>query len=189
MDNDSLNDKEISKVFEDCFRQFFKPLCYYAMGFVKDGEAAKDLVHDAFLSAWTHRHEIDFSLPMYPYFLNLTRNNAINYLEHCEVRARYAASEMKKGEAFEMPALDNHEELIAKIIKRIDCLPGRCSEVMRLCFLEGKRYKEIADLLDISVNTVKTHISAGLKVLRDEFPPSLLLLFFPHPSFSIPSCS
>ena len=94
MDNDSLNDKEISKVFEDCFRQFFKPLCYYAMGFVKDGEAAKDLVHDAFLSAWTHRHEIDFSLPMYPYFLNLTRNNAINYLEHCEVRARHAASEM-----------------------------------------------------------------------------------------------
>ena len=143
MDNDSLNDKEISKVFEDCFRQFFKPLCYYAMSFVKDGEAAKDLVHDAFLSAWTHRHEIDFSLPMYPYFLNLTRNNAINYLEHCEVRARHAASEMK-----------------------------------RLCFLEGKRYKEIADLLDISVNTVKTHISAGLKVLRDEFPPSLLLLFF-----------
>ena len=118
MDNDSLNDKEISKVFEDCFRQFFKPLCYYAMGFVKDSEAAKDLVHDAFLSAWTHRHEIDFSLPMYPYFLNLTRNNAINYLEHCEVRARHAASEMKKGEAFEMPALDNHEELIAKIIKR-----------------------------------------------------------------------
>ena len=114
-----MNDKEINKVFEDCFRQFFKPLCYYAMGFVKDGEAAKDLVHDAFLSAWTHRHEIDFSLPMYPYFLNLTRNNAINYLEHCEVRARHAASEMKKGEAFEMPALDNHEELIAKILDTI----------------------------------------------------------------------
>lgn len=58
----------------------------------------------------------------------------------------------------------------------IDRLPERCREVMRLCFVECKRYKEVAALLGISVNTVKSHISAGLKILRDEYPASLLLV-------------
>ena len=178
MDDESLNNRNIRKAFEDCFRQYFKPLCVYAASFVNDEEAAKDLVHDAFLSVWTRRHEVDFTRPMYPYLMNLTRNNALNYIDHLRVRERHEAAEMQRGELYEDPRADNHEELIADIIKRIDTLPGRCSEVMRLFFLDGKRYKEIADLLDISVNTVKTHIAAGLKILRDEFPPSVLLLFF-----------
>ena len=38
--------------------------------------------------------------------------------------------------------------------------------------------KEIAEILGVSVNTVKTHISLGLKILRKEFPASLLFAFF-----------
>ena len=68
------------------------------------------------------------------------------------------------------------EELLERILTRIDQLPDRCGEVMRLCFIECKKYKEIAEELNISVNTVKTHITTGLKTLRDEFPTSLLLL-------------
>ena len=43
---------------------------------------------------------------------------------------------------------------------------------------ECKKYKEIAEILGVSVNTVKTHISLGLKILRKEFPASLLFAFF-----------
>ena len=73
------------------------------------------------------------------------------------------------------------EELLERILARIEQLPERCSQVMKLSFIECKKYKEIAEELNISVNTVKTHITTGLKTLRDEFPASLLLLLFSHP--------
>lgn len=73
---------------------------------------------------------------------------------------------------------NGHEELVQQIMERIDHLPERCSEVMRLCFVECKSYKEIAALLGVSVNTVKTHVTNGLKILREEFPASILLFLF-----------
>lgn len=49
---------------------------------------------------------------------------------------------------------------------------------MRLCFIDCKKYKEIAEVLNISVNTVKTHVVTGLRILRDEFSDTLVLLVF-----------
>jgi len=171
---------DVKILFENSFREFFKSLCFHAMSFVKDEEAAKDIVHDVFLTVWTRRNEIDFTQPMQPYLLSLTRHRAINYLEHLKVEVRHAEQEAGAEKVY-FPADDTgHEELILKIKARIGTLPERCREVMSLYLLEGKKYKEIAEILDISVNTVKTHISSGLKNLREEFPATLLLLCFPH---------
>ncbi len=174
----SGREHEIEKQFENCFKQYFKPLCFYAMRLLKDEEVAKDVVHDVFLTVWKHRNSLDFSHTMYPYLLNLTRNNAFNYLAHLKVEENYE----NKGtlqDCVDFAGSDTeHEELIENIMKRIDQLPERCRIVMQLCFIECKRYKEVADMLDISVNTVKTHISTGLKILREEFPASLLFILF-----------
>lgn len=172
-----LSEKVFKKQFESCFKQYFKPLCFYAMSFVRDDEVAKDIVHDVFLLVWRHRLKIDFSQPMFPYFLSLTRNCSLNYLAHLKVKSRHEVFRSGVQEWSREPDYGEHEELIRNIIERIDHLPGRCAEVMRLCFVECKKYKEVADLLDISVNTVKTHVSAGLKILRNEFPASLLFIF------------
>ncbi|MDE5610534.1 MAG: RNA polymerase sigma-70 factor [Odoribacter sp.] len=171
---------DVKILFENSFREFFKSLCFHAMSYVKDGEVAKDIVHDVFLTVWTRRNEIDFTQPIYPYLLSLTRNRAINYLDHLKVQARHAGRETGQEQVY-FPADDTgHEELILKIKERIATLPDRCREVMFLYLVEGKKYKEIAELSGISVNTVKSHISNGLKNLREEFPASLLLLCFPH---------
>lgn len=174
----SVSECEIEKEFENCFKQFFKPLCFYAMRLLKDEEVAKDVVHDVFLSVWKHRKNIDFSRTMYPYFLSLTRNNSLNYLAHQKIKIDYENKGLLQG-CVELGENDwEHEELICDIIQRIDKLPARCSVVMKMCFIECKHYKEIADSLGISVNTVKTHISTGLKILREEFPASLLFILF-----------
>ncbi|NCE72101.1 RNA polymerase sigma-70 factor [Odoribacter sp. Z80] len=170
---------DVKILFENSFREFFKSLCFHAMSFVKDEEVAKDVVHDVFLTVWVRRDEIDFAQPILPYLLSLTRHRAINYLEHLKVKVRHAEQKPEAEEVY-LPADDaGHEELILKIKARIGTLPDRCREVMFLYLIECKKYKEIAEILGISVNTVKTHISTGLKYLREEFPASLLLLCFP----------
>lgn len=171
-------EKEFEYRFEMCFKQYFKPLCFYAMSFIKDSEASKDIVHDVFLSIWNKRQHIDFSLPIYPYLLSLTHNRSINYLDHLRVKTNHLKQELQDAKIFTEPPTNGHEELIQNIMKRIGDLPERCKEVMYLCFIECKKYKEIAEILDISVNTVKTHLATGLKILREEFPPSLLVILF-----------
>ena len=161
-----VSECEFKLQFEDSFKRFFKPLCFHAMSFVKDADIAKDIVLDVFLTTLTQREKIDFTQPMLPYYLSLTRNRSLNYLDHLKVRARHEENESYKNLLYAETDYSEHEELI------------RCGEVMRLCFIECKKYKEIAEILGVSVNTVKTHISLGLKILRKEFPASLLFAFF-----------
>ena len=173
-----VSEREFKLQFEDSFKRFFKPLCFHAMSFVKDADIAKDIVHDVFLTTWAQRRKIDFTQPMLPYYLSLTRNRSLNYLDHLKVRARHEENESYKNLLYAETDYSEHEELIRQIMNRINQLPDRCGEVMRLCFIECKKYKEIAEILGVSVNTVKTHISLGLKILRKEFPASLLFAFF-----------
>ena len=84
-----VSECEFKLQFEDSFKRFFKPLCFHAMSFVKDADIAKDIVHDVFLTTWTQREKIDFTQPMLPYYLSLTRNRSLNYLDHLKVRARH----------------------------------------------------------------------------------------------------
>lgn len=172
------NEREFKAEFEESFKRFFKPLCFHAMSFVRDEDAARDIVHDVFLTVWTQRAKIDFSQPILPYYLSLTRNRCLNYLDHLKVKTRYEEKVVRNHPLYTEYDPVDHEELICQIMLRINQLPDRCGEVMRLCFVECKKYKEVAEMLNISVNTVKTHISLGLKTLREEFPASLLLLFF-----------
>ena len=172
----NVNEKEFKQLFETYFKQYFKRLCFHAMSFVKDDEVARDIVHDVFLSFWNHRSTIDTSQPVYPYLLRLTRNCALDYLSHLKVVSRHEEQQVKNNSWIVEPDYDEHEELIQAIMQKINDLPDRCGEVMRLCFVECKKYKEIAELLNISVNTVKTHISMGLRILRNEFPASILFL-------------
>lgn len=138
-----FSEKEFRKQFEVCFKQYFRPLCFYAISLVKDTEVARDIVHDVFLVVWNRRASIDFLQPMYPYLLSLTRNNALNYLTHLKVISRHEELQFQEGEKYVSPDDEQHEELICNIIKRIDELPDRCGEVMRYALLSVRSIKKL----------------------------------------------
>ena len=69
-------------------------------------------------------------------------------------------------------------ELIITVHKAIDDLPLKTSIVVRQILIEGKKYKEVAEENEISVNTVKTLLANGLKQLRRLFANSSVLSLF-----------
>lgn len=166
--------------FEDIFKLYFKSLCYYAMSFTKDDEVARDIVHDVFMGVWDHRLDIDFEQPIYPYLVSLTRNRTLNYLEHMKVEGKHISRQQVFGELYETVNDGGYEELVGRIMARIEQLPERCRDVMYLCFVECKKHKEIAEELNISITTVRTHIAIGLKLLRKNFPDINLLFFLAY---------
>ena len=69
------------------------------------------------------------------------------------------------------------QELMDSIRRAINELPQKTRIVVIAIIVEGKRYKEAAEELGVSVNTVKTLLQYGLKQLRQQFLDTLLLLF------------
>ena len=64
----------------------------------------------------------------------------------------------------------------------VDSLPEKCREIFVLACIEGLKYREVAERLDVSVNTVKTQLKSAYSKLRTEFNENdlkiILLLVF-----------
>ena len=67
--------------------------------------------------------------------------------------------------------------LMERLCDSIERLPEQMKVVFKKCFLDGRKYQEAADELDISVNTVKTHVRKALRMLRCEFSAEQLILY------------
>ena len=73
--------------------------------------------------------------------------------------------------------LAEYDERFARVEEKLALLPDKQREVFLKCVVEEKKYQEVADELDVSINTIKKHMSRALKFLRDELQDESILLF------------
>ncbi len=163
-------------ILETLFKENYKGLYYHAMSFIKDEDASKDLVNDVFEYFWVNRKEIDISYSAKSLLYSMVRNRAINYLKHEDVKRKHVDFQIANSTQ-ELEEYENYELLIDKIKQSIKNLPPQGRIVFDMCFVQNYSYKEIAEELDISINTVKTHISKSMKKLREQFPEEILLFY------------
>jgi RNA polymerase sigma factor (sigma-70 family) len=52
--------------------------------------------------------------------------------------------------------------------KALDSMPGQKRTAIQMVYIHGKRYQDAADTMNISINSLKTHLKTGLKFLRGE---------------------
>ena len=165
-----------SDSFESLFKSHFKDLVGYVCSYVNDEEVSKDIVHDVFLVVLKNEKKLDTSYSLKSYLFTLSKNYALNYLKHLRV---VAMNEREVVDALQNAdeELDNYEQRVARLNEKLDELPEKQREVLIKCFVEGRTYKDVADEMGISVNSVKTHISRGLKFLRNELKEEMVMLF------------
>ncbi len=162
-------DKE---AYEFLFRKHYASLCHYAEKYVKDSVAAEDIVAQVFCNLFIKRKEI-FIQSLQPYLFFSVRNNALNYL-----RDKKTFSEIDDKVENELyrnlnsPELNLehvnpllHREAENLLENAITSLPPQCKEIFLLSRHEQLTYKEIAEKLNISVNTVETQMSRAIKKL------------------------
>jgi RNA polymerase sigma-70 factor (ECF subfamily) len=153
--------------FELLFETHFEDLMAFVYGYVRNQEISRDIVHDAFMALWRRREVLDTRLSPKAYLYKLSRNMSLNYLRHQRVILTNEQSIIthEKDMRQEMDDYDRSYELLAKFVNK---LPEKQRAVLKMCFVEGKMYKEIAVDLGISVNTVKTHLKRAIQSLRSE---------------------
>ncbi len=173
MDKENRDINSIKRIedFELVFKEFFIPLSYYAMKFVKDMDASKEIVHAVFIKLWEKRNEIHSNVPLRSYLFTAVRNRSLNYLRD---RAKFVHEDISNLNENQMEVADGDDEmeqseLEARIWKEINNLPERCAQVFKLARFENKKYREIAKIMGISVKTVEIQMSKALKILREKF--------------------
>jgi RNA polymerase sigma-70 factor (ECF subfamily) len=155
--------------FERLFTKYYGPLCNHAEKILKDMDAAEDLVQEFFYQFWKNRETFSPKLSLNAYLYQSIRNNALHYLEHLAVRKRYAEQVFSEAQNLEPFQLQSDVELtdMSKIIDAtMQQMPERCCRIFRMNRFEGKKYREIAAIMDISVKTVEADMGKALQLFR-----------------------
>lgn len=155
--------------FERLFVKYYKPLCEHAGKILKDMDTAEDIVQEFFYNFWKNRNTFSPKLSLNAYLYHSIRNNALHHLEHLAVRQTYA--EKISGDFQDMIPDGSQEEVEMQELNKViyatlQQMPERCSRIFRMNRFEGKKYREIAEILSISVKTVEADMGKALQIFR-----------------------
>ncbi len=170
--------------FEILFKKHYSVLCAYAYGFVADYSLSEDIIQEVFSKLWTDKQKITIDTSVKAYLYSAVRNVALNYLKHQKVIRQYEGLNKNEDNYVEQ-SVDEQligEELSEKIQSAINKLPTERRKIFLMSRMDGLKYKEIAERLDISIKTVENQMGKALASLRKdlsgEFPLVLFALVF-----------
>lgn len=155
--------------FEQIFRENYTRLYYHAYTFLNDEELSKDVINDVFEYIWRNYEKYHQHDPITPLLYRLVRNCCIDHLRHKKYVIKHIENAGTNAIECSEDHYQDHDLRLEKVLQRIDTLPDQTKNVFTRCFVDGKKYQQVAEELSISVNTVKTHITKALSILRKEF--------------------
>lgn len=166
-----------SYAFEKLYFSYSKRLYNFAFNILKCKEDAEGIVQNVFTKIWETRSEINTELSFGGYIFRIAKNMMLNQLKKKIIEKEYLNYLLATPEDTSLPVEQevNFMELSMEIERIINELPEKRSKIFRLSREEGLTYREIAEKMDISVNTVNTQISKSLEYIRDH----LVSKFYP----------
>jgi len=165
------NEKHIGKILdkrglESLFREYFSPLNLFAQKYIHDVDGSKEIVQDVFVTLWKRREEMDLSKSMKPYLFTSVHNRCLNYIRDQKKIVHSPIEEMDMSRYVESRDFLVEEETLAEINRALSALPDKCRKIFMMSRFDGKKYREIAAELGISIKTVETQMSRALKHMK-----------------------
>lgn len=155
------------EIFDLLYKKYSKSLysfMYYKCG---DQDRAEDLVQETFIKLWDNCAKVIFEKAK-SYIYTIANNQFLNEVAHFKVKLKYQQYSGKEDRNIESPDFILEEkEFMDKLQKALDGLTSGEREVFLLSRIEGKKYREIAELLDISVKAVEKRMHGALLKLKE----------------------
>ena len=158
------------EAFELLFKQYYQPLCIFALRYLPDEDAAKDLVQDMFFKIWEKRETFYITTSLESYLYRSVHNLSINYLNHEKIKKGYKDKILDgfKRRLYNDDHAFSEFKLQEEVDKSIESLPERRKKIFKLSRMDGLKYSEIAARMDISVKTVEAQMIQAISFLRDK---------------------
>lgn len=154
--------------FTEAYRLYHKLLFTISYKYLMDNEMAKDVVQHVYTKLWESRESLLINMSLKNYLFTMTKNHILNI-----IRNQNTLIEKQYEIAQNTPISENtilerieEEENSKHIYEAIDKLPGQKKTICLLKIRESLSNQEIAEKLNLSVNTIKSHYSESLKLLK-----------------------
>ncbi len=144
------------------FLEHYQEWCLLAYSYVQDLDDAKDVVQTVFtklLQKKEYRTIENFK----PYINTAVRNESLK-----KIKSKQRAFTISHSTTH-VPSYENEliqTEISETIFRQLESLPAQNRKVFELCVMEGIKYEGAAEIMGITVNTVKYHLKKSFKILR-----------------------
>ena len=172
------------ETFKTFFLKYHDVLVLYAASILKNVDAAEDVVLGCFVQAWESSLYKKLSDGLDKYMFHVVKNAALNELAMAQdysVPVSEKNEKMMEGMPVAEIMHEDEQTEIDVLYFAINQLPPERRRIFMMVYAEGKKYKEVAEHLQISINTVRTQLSRSLKFLREKLEGhmfTILLLYF-----------
>lgn len=152
--------------FDYFFNILYSRLMYFASHIMYDRDEAKDPVSRSFVKLWEMRAMFTHPKQIRSWMYSTVKNDCLNTIVSDQRREKRHDKASSSIQVTEQCIEENiiRSELYAELSTHIDKLPKGCAKIFRL-FLQDKSVREISEILNISISTVKNQKMTGLKLL------------------------
>ncbi len=158
---------EKRETFEHFYKENYDNMYFFALRYINDEESACDIVSNGFEFAWNSfkLKEVD---NWKNYLLSYIHNKCVDYIRHNQVHNRFVAQRLQMDKDVDVAEFLKRDERIDILRRHIRELPPKTQLIFRECFIEGRKYKEVGEELEITDHAVKKHVMKALNFLRDK---------------------
>ena len=151
----------LKKEYKLVFDKYYRPLCMYGLKFIQPIDIVEDIVQDVFLQYWNHQENVNYTKT---YLFRAVKNKCLNYIRSEKKNEMYVDISLVEEElSYEVDDDSYLSDRIEILRKLIDELAPAMQNVFKCIAVNGMSYKETAEQLEISLNTVKTHLGSARK--------------------------
>ena len=169
----SLN-KRNAKALKHFFVRFYPSLCVFGKKYIPETDIAEDIAQDSFLVYWESHKQFENIEYLKGFLYQTVKNKCLNHLKLKGLRSEILKYGLDREEYLYEMVLE--EETYRIIHKAIENLPPQSRRIIELS-MKGYKNPEIADELEISINTVKTLKGNAYKTLRENLKDHVFILF------------
>ena len=168
------NEKAFSAVFDTYHRYLYVLACRYLMS----DSYAEDAVQHTFMRLWEGRETFDYKTGIKNLLFTILKNYILNEIRHNNLVIQKNYELAQFNEEMEAGFLHNLEDADFKthLYKLIEQLPPQKREVCLLKIQQGLTNQEVADAMNISIPTVKSHYTQVIKLLRSQMDKLLMIV-------------
>ena len=154
------------------FLHFYPKLLLFISYYVKSRQEAEEIVSDIFLSVWERREQL-LSVRNFRAYLNtIARNMAVSHVR--KKSNLYGDVFISEEIEYTISVYSNPEtnliesELMYDLDVAVESLPDKCRQAFRLVREHGMKYREAAEILEISEKTLEAHMALAIKRIREK---------------------
>jgi RNA polymerase sigma-70 factor (family 1) len=157
---------EDAVAYKKLFLLFFLPLKSFSYSILKLNESAEEVVSDVFIEIWARRKQLMEIENLKMYLYTSVRNASLRQLQKIQKTKTLFLDDLDVTfVTADLNAADSiiSKELVNKIESAIEQLPPQCKIIYKLAKEDKLKYKDIGELLSISVKTIDNQIATALK--------------------------